>query len=205
MALRHSYTLMAPVYDAIVDSATRPARQISLSRINHEAKPDVLIMGIGTGLDIPYLDARARYTGVDITPAMLDKAQARSQKRMDLDLDLQQGDVMDMPFADKSFDVVVMHLILAVVPDSAQALKEAARVLKPGGQMLILDKFIKAGQWAPIRRLVNLLLRHIATKTNVIFEHLLPQCSDLVVVSDQKSLMGGWFRCIELVKSRKDI
>ena len=143
MALRHSYTLLAPIYDAIVDRATRPARRISLQRIRYETGPQILLTGIGTGLDIPYLDERARYTGIDITPAMLERAQTQKTRRPELDIELQQADAMKLPFDDNTYDVVVMHLILAIVPDSVMALKEACRVLKPGGQLLLLDKFIK--------------------------------------------------------------
>lgn len=204
MALRHSYTLLAPIYNAMVDRATRHARRISLQRIGHEKTPEILLTGIGTGLDIPYLDERARYTGIDITPAMLAKAQTQINTRPELAIKLQQADAMDLPFKDNTYDVVVMHLILAVVPDSLKALKEACRVLKPGGQLLILDKFIKSGQWALGRRFMNLFLRHIATRTDVIFERILEQCPPLSMVNDEPALAGGWFRYIELVKSQEN-
>jgi ubiquinone/menaquinone biosynthesis C-methylase UbiE len=202
MALRHSYTLLAPIYDAIVDKATRPARQTSLRRIRYDSNPEILLTGIGTGLDIPYLDERARYTGIDLTHAMLSRAETRKNRRPELAIKLQQADAMNLPFRDNAFDVVVMHLILAVVPDSLKALTEACRVLKPGGQLLILDKFIRSGQWAIGRRFMNLFLRHIATRTDVVFEHLLAQCARLSLVSDRPALAGGWFRYIELAKSQ---
>lgn len=199
--LKHSYTLLAPIYDSIVDRATRPLRKNSLTRVKHDDHPDILIMGIGTGLDIPFLNENARYTGIDITPAMLDKAHKRVQQHANLDISLQPGDVMAMSFEDRQFDVVIMHLILTIAPDSQKALDEASRVLRPGGQLIILDKFIRRGQWAIGRRVINILLRHIATKTNVIFEDLLQQCSALTLVSDQPALASGWFRYIELIKS----
>ncbi len=185
----------------MVDQATRSLRQNSLNRICHEQSPKVLITGIGTGLDIPMLDERSHYIGLDITPAMLKKADQRAQQRPELDLKLQLADAMALPFENNHFDVVLMHLILAIVPNSLRALQEAERVLKPGGQLLIVDKFLKRGQWAVGRRTLNMIIRHIATKTNVVFEDLLDHCQSLSVVMDEPALVNGWFRSIEITKS----
>jgi ubiquinone/menaquinone biosynthesis C-methylase UbiE len=107
---------------------------------------------------------------------------------------------MDLPFNDTSYDIVVMHLILAVVPDPAKALQEASRVLRPGGRLFIMDKFIQPGEKALLRRMINPFIRHLATRTDVVFEHLHQGCEELLLVHNQPIMMGGWFRSIELQK-----
>ena len=205
MALKHSYTLIAPIYDRVVDSAFDGFRRRSLERLalDPESRPEVLISGVGTGLDIPHLPPGPRYVGIDITPAMLARAEKRAQQRPELDIELRLGDAMDLPFEDRSFDAVILHLILAVVPDSQRALAEAARVLKPGGRILIFDKFLRPGERAWLKRMLNPLLRHVATRTNVVFEELLEACDDLRCLRDEPALAGGWFRHIELHKPEK--
>jgi len=198
MGLKQSYTLLAPIYDAIVSNATAPMRRDSLRTLTPPANARILLAGFGTGLDIPYLPANADYFAMDLTAAMLARAQPRL--RPEHRVYLHRANVMRMPYADASFDNVVLHLILAVVAEPQRVLAEAARVVKPGGRILILDKFIRPGQRAPVRRLLNLLTRHIATRTDVVFEHLLPHAPSLQVISDEPCLAGGWFRRIQLQK-----
>lgn len=198
MSLRHSYTLLAPLYDLAIARASEPLRRDSLARLGATPGGNVLIAGIGSGLDIPHLPAGPRYVGIDLTPAMLARAQKRLSARRDVEL--REGDVMALPFDDASFDTVIMHLILAVVPQPQRALREAERVLKPGGRILLLDKFLRPGQRAPLRRLLNLLSRHVATRTDVVLEEVLTCCTTLSVTSDIPVLAGGWFRRIEIQK-----
>ncbi|WP_374341763.1 class I SAM-dependent methyltransferase [Azonexus sp.] len=194
MSLKHSYTLIAPFYDALIDRATRAARRHSLAAL--PATPGrVLLAGVGTGLDLPHLPPQHRYVGVDLTHAMLRRVGPRTGAA---DFAAVQGDAQRLPFADASFDHAVLHLILAVVPEPARCLGEVARVLKPGGCALVFDKFLRRGQRAPLRRLANPLLRRVATRLDVVFEDVLAQTPGLRVAHDRPALAGGWFRMIRL-------
>jgi ubiquinone/menaquinone biosynthesis C-methylase UbiE len=195
MALRHSYSLLAPLYDPLIARVSEAVRVENLKPLTQLCNQEVLLMGIGSGLDIPHLPRGNRYTGIDITLA---RARTRAAGRSDITL--HEGDVMALPYADHSFDIVVMHLILAVVPEPQRALCEATRVLRPGGHILILDKFLRPGAWAPMRRGLNLFSRHIATRTDVVFEEVLGCCPQLTVLHDHPALAGGWFRRLRLCK-----
>jgi ubiquinone/menaquinone biosynthesis C-methylase UbiE len=119
-----------------------------------------------------------------------------------LEIDFVLGDSMGLPFPDASFDHVVLHLIVAVVPQPELCLAEAARVLKPGGTVVLFDKFLHPQQHAWLRRALTPLTRRFATRMDVVFEEALRAAPSLQVVSDQPLLAGGWFRGIVLEKTR---
>jgi phosphatidylethanolamine/phosphatidyl-N-methylethanolamine N-methyltransferase len=197
MSLRLSYTLLAPFYDLVAGPAFAKARGKNLRLLPRGNPCNVLLSGIGTGLDLPYLPTCHHYTGLDITHAMLQRATPRAAG---LSIGWVQGDSQALPFKDACFDYAVLHLILAVVPDAAKALQETARTLKTGGTILIFDKFLRPGARAPLRRLLSPLAAGIATRTDVVFEEALKKVPGLQVTSDQPALAGGWFRCIRLQK-----
>lgn len=200
MSLQTSYRFIAPFYDAFLARATAGARQRSLSRLPQHGSASVLVSGAGTGLDFPFLPPGHDYTALDLTAAMLARSHSRSRN---LQMQWVQGDSMVLPFADKQFDYVVLHLIVAVVPHPERCLAEAARVLKAGGRILIFDKFLHRGERAWLRRSLNVVVEQFATRLNVVFEDVLEHTPDLSVVADKPALAGGWFRLIELLKKEK--
>ena len=195
--LEHSYTLVAPFYDAFLTAATHGARKRSLAALAGGPSRDVLLLGVGTGLDLPHLPAQHRYVGLDLTAAMLKRARPRAAGLHFAPL---RGDVQLLPFHDAAFDVAVLHLILAVVPAPALCLAEAVRVLKPGGTLLVFDKFLRRGE-AGWKRLLNPLTRHVATRLDVVFEDLLDAVGGITVTANEAALASGWFRLIRLKKS----
>jgi ubiquinone/menaquinone biosynthesis C-methylase UbiE len=195
--LRFSYRLAAPVYDFFVERMMREARRQSLRALPSDGSKRILISGAGTGLDFPLLPTLHHYTALDFSPSMLAHAQAR---RANLQTDFVLGDCMNLPFADAQFDHVVLHLIVAVVPEPQRCLAEAARVLKPGGTIILFDKFLHAQQRAPMRRLLNIISRRFVTRMDVVFEEVLRSAPTLTVVSDEPLLGKGWFRGIVLSK-----
>ncbi len=196
--LRMSYSLIAPLYDIIIERPMREARRRSLAALPADACKNVLISGVGTGLDLPYLPALHHYSVLDFNPAMLSRAKARNEK---LNVTFVLGDSMNLPFADAQFDFVVLHLIVAVVPEPQKCLSEATRVLKPGGTILLFDKFLQPHQGAPMRRLFNIITRRFATRMDVVFEEVLRVTPGLYVVSDVPLMASGWFRGIVLRKT----
>lgn len=198
MPLKTSYRFIAPFYDALLERGIAAGiRQRSLARLPQQDTARVLISGAGTGLDFPFMPPQHDYVALDLTGAMLAKAKPRMRG---LRMQMLRGDSMALPFSSHSFDYVVLHLILAVVPRPQRCLAEAARVLRPGGRILLFDKFLKRGQLAPLRRALSPFVSRVATRLDVVFEDVLDAAPGLRVLADEPVLARGWFRLIELQK-----
>jgi phosphatidylethanolamine/phosphatidyl-N-methylethanolamine N-methyltransferase len=201
MSLKTSYHFIAPFYDAFLERASAGARRRSLTPLALlQEQQRVLLSGAGTGLDFPFLPAQHDYVALDLTAAMQLRSRSRGER---LHMAWVRGDSMLLPFAEASFDFVVLHLILAVVPKPQRCLAEAARVLKPGGRILLFDKFLRRGQIAPLRRLVSPLIAPLATRLDVVLEDVLQIVPQLRLISDEPSLVNGWFRLIEMKREEQ--
>jgi len=102
------------------------------------ARAEVLEVAIGTGRNLAFYPEGVRLTGIDLSPAMLERARERAGE-LGMEVDLREGDAQDLPFPGGSFDTVVCTLSLCNVPDDRRAVAEMKRVLKAGGRLLLLD------------------------------------------------------------------
>ena len=137
---RFSYTIWAPVYDLVISGLFERRRQRSIRLLNLKAGERVLLIGAGTGLDLDCLPGNVNIVATDLTPAMITRLKRRGQRLgLNVDARVMDGHALDLP--DGSFDAVILHLIIAVIPDPVRCLKEVARVLRPGGRAVIFDKF----------------------------------------------------------------
>lgn len=180
---RLRYTLYQPIYD-LVARQFAVHRQRSVERLQLQPGERLLLLGAGTGLDLDYVPPGVLITAVDITPSMIAQLKQRA-RRLNLSVDARVMDGQALAFEDEQFDALVLHLIVAVIPDPVACLQEAQRVLKPGGRIAIMDKFVKAG------RQPGLLRRLLAPLTNLLFSSItrdidaLLQHTELVKVQQQ--------------------
>jgi SAM-dependent methyltransferase len=109
-----------------------------VSALNVAGK-QVLEIGLGEGSDSERLiHEGARWSGVDLTAESVDRVQTRLTLRKLPYEELRQGSVLSLPFADNSFDLVFSHGVLHHVPEIKQAQSEIHRVLRPGGELVIM-------------------------------------------------------------------
>jgi len=158
---RIRYTLIAPVYDRVVGFARQRRRSIGLLELRPGER--VLIVGVGTGADLPCLPEDVEVHAIDITPAMVERTRRRA-RMLGREVEAVVGDAQALDYPDASFDAVVLHLIVAVAPDGRAVLEEAARVLRPDGRAVVFDKFAAEGRRPSLfRRALNLVANVVAT------------------------------------------
>ncbi len=192
------YRRWAPVYDWVMRPFYGGARRRAISRLALQPGEEVIIPGVGTGLDLPLLPPGVRITALDLSPAMLDKARAKVAGRQ---VSLVVMDAQALRFPDASFDAAILNLILSVVPDGAAAFQETWRVLRPGGRVVIMDKFLpEQGQLSPLRQIVGGVLRAIGTDPNRRLSEIVNSPPDLVVERNEADLLRGQYRIVLLRK-----
>ena len=161
---RLRYGLYAPFYD-VVARWLDEGRRRSIELLDIQPGERVLIPGAGTGLDFPHIPFVSEVVAVDLSAPMIGRARRRASD-LGLDINCLVMDAHDLDLPDASFDVVLLHLILAVIPDPEACIREAARVLKPGGRVGIFDKFLAEGKEP------SHLRRAAGAVTNVLFSDI---------------------------------
>lgn len=150
---RIRYTAFAPLYDSVVRFGAQRRRSIELLALRPGER--VLIAGAGTGADLPFVPREVEVVAGDITPAMVSRIRRRAAG-LGRAVTAEVMDAQALRLPDSSFDAVMLHLIVAVIPDPVACLREAARVLKPGGRAVVFDKFAPdEGRLSFARRILN--------------------------------------------------
>ena len=134
-----AYARWAPVYDAVFTLVLKPGRKAAAEAINRLGGR-VLDVGVGTGLELPMFDSNVRLVGIDLSDPMLEIAHNRVARQNLANVeDLRVMDAMNLEFEDGAFDAVVAPYVVTTVPDPRRTLEEMARVVRPGGEIVIVN------------------------------------------------------------------
>jgi phosphatidylethanolamine/phosphatidyl-N-methylethanolamine N-methyltransferase len=164
--VERAYDRWAPVYDLVFGGVFGKGRQAAILATN-SIGGRVLEVGVGTGISLPQYAANLRVFGTDISEAMLRKAKARVA---DLRLKNIEGlavmDAEKLEFPDNSFDVVMAQYVVTAVPNPEAALSEFARVLRPGGEIILLSRVsADAGMRRFIEQRLQPVVRRLGWRT----------------------------------------
>jgi ubiquinone/menaquinone biosynthesis C-methylase UbiE len=152
--LRRYWDKHAPNYDRQMRLFDRVLFGDTRAWVCAQAAGDVVEVAVGTGLNLGLYPDDVRLTGVDFSPAMLERARDRA-RQLGRAVDLREGDAQALAFPDNSFDTAVCTFSLCGIPDERQTIAEMRRVLRPGGLLLLADHV--AGSGWPVRTVQGLL------------------------------------------------
>jgi phosphatidylethanolamine/phosphatidyl-N-methylethanolamine N-methyltransferase len=156
-----AYGRWAPVYDLVFGRVFRAGRHAAIDAAEGIGGR-ILEVGVGTGLSLPNYARRNSIFGVDVSADMLRRAQDRvARLRLDHVEGLAVMDAEDLDFPDASFDVVVAQYVVTALPHPEKALDEFARVVRPGGELVITSRI---GAEKGLRRAVEKSLMPVTSR-----------------------------------------
>jgi len=171
--MEKAYARWAPVYDALCGPFFLSGRRAA-AQAAREVGGRILEIGVGTGLSFDDYDATAEITGIDMSEPMIARARERlATGRYPHVKALHVMDAQDMSFAEATFDCVVGQFVITLVEDPERVLSECARVLKPGGQIILVNHlYSERGLAAAVERLLAQKARKMGLRPEFPFQRL---------------------------------
>jgi phosphatidylethanolamine/phosphatidyl-N-methylethanolamine N-methyltransferase len=165
--VENAYDRWAPIYDLVFGGVFSKGRRAAILATNNIGGR-VLEVGVGTGISLPQYAPNLRIFGTDISEGMLRKAKARvAEFRLKNVEGLAVMDAEKLEFPDASFDVVMAQYVVTAVPNPEAALDEFARVLRPGGEIILLSRVsADAGMRRFIEQRLQPVVRQLGFRTD---------------------------------------
>ncbi len=199
-----AYARWAPVYDLVFGAVFERGRHAAIAAAERVGGR-VLEVGVGTGISLPQYSGACKISGIDISAPMLRKAQERVTE---FGLSNVEGlwvmDAEHLSFPDASFDVVVAQYVVTTVPNPEATLDEFARVLKPGGEIVLVSRVgAEAGLRRSLEHWFQPAARKLGWRTEFSFERYAQWASrsaGVILVERRAMPPFGHFSLIRFVK-----
>ena len=197
--VKRAYKLYAPAYDFVFDWIFHPGRESRHPSARHQAGRQRSRGRYRHGAESSPLPTNCRLTGIDLSEEMLEKAQDKVVELGLGNVTLKTMDATVMDFGPGEFDSVVATYTISAVPDPVGVLREMKRVVKPGGNIVLLNHF--RSERPVIGRLEDLVApvcTRLGWKSNLPLEPLLQQVGLIPEITTKVNLFNGWrlIKCV---------
>jgi ubiquinone/menaquinone biosynthesis C-methylase UbiE/predicted ester cyclase len=197
--IRRIFDKQASKYDKSMSRFERLLFAGNREWVCERAEGEVLELAAGTARNLPFYPAGLKVTGVELSPEMAGLGSRRAEE-LGRDIDMRVGDAEALPFPDETFDTVVCTYGLCTIPDDAAAIREAKRVLRPGGRILLAEHVRSPN---PVVRTIQRVLEPFAHRfggDHLLREPLEHLAAEGFEVDEVKRLKAGW---VELVAAHR--
>jgi phosphatidylethanolamine/phosphatidyl-N-methylethanolamine N-methyltransferase len=181
-----AYARWAPVYDWSFGAFTRRPRHVAVAEMNRLAPARIVELGVGTGISLPLYDRKHRVTGIDLSRDMLDRAKKRVvEEGLSHVEGLEVMDASALLYPDAAFDAAMAMFVITVVPDPDKVLAEMARVVRPGGRVILVSHFsVESGPRAFVEKHLSRFSSRLGWRPNFPIETVLGR-RELKLISRQ--------------------
>jgi phosphatidylethanolamine/phosphatidyl-N-methylethanolamine N-methyltransferase len=206
--MRKAYDKWAPIYDLVYDGLTAPARRSAVSAALSNGRR-ILEVGVGTGLSLRDYPRETEVYGVDLSYGMLARARDKIERRRLRHVKLIAAmDACRLGFPDESFDAVVAQFVITLVPKPEAALDEMARVLRPGGEIILANHLgAEDGIQAVIEEKCAGIAKRIGWSTEFKLSRLESWAKSSGMIEEvtaKDAFPGGFFKVVRLRKPATD-
>jgi len=171
--MEKAYARWAPIYDALCGPIFLNGRRAAASAAR-KVGGRILEIGVGTGLSFDDYDDTTEITGIDLSEPMIMRARARAATgRYPHVKGLAVMDAHDLRYPDACFDCVVAQFVITLVENPERVLSEGARVVRPGGQIILVNHLYSEKGWvAAVERLLAQKARALGLRPEFPFQRL---------------------------------
>lgn len=172
-----TYDRWSSFYDKTFGTLLEKRLRRSIYELRLAGGEQILDLGVGTGVTLPYYPDNVHIVGLDLSRGMLKQANRKIRKLGLNHVELVQGDAMHPPFADGSFDHILLTHVLSVVSDPVRLLNWCARLIKPAGRVVVVNHFRSSKPAvAVLEKALNPLCKKLGWRSDITLAEVVRRC-----------------------------